>query len=933
MPPTRSRFRSSRVRVILALAGAALVLTGCAAVPGATDAPDTARSAQQPLDTAKVAAAVAAGVTAGNVATARPGASPASVAQAASAAAAAAAGPKPFAEVIKDAKEIPGLFRLWQKDEKVWIEIAPEQFGEIYFFQANLNQGIGEKRIYGGMMAGYPFGPEQVVAFRKIGNTVQLLAKNVKYTAKAGTPEARAVAQAFSDSLLASAQVVSQPHPERKSVLIEANALLFADIPGATAVLERIYRQSYSFDARNSAINKVRATPDLVTFAVSAHYALARVSIPPANPSPSAPPPTEPPSTLPDIRSMFLGFHYSLAKLPDEPMRPRVADDRVGYFWTDRLDFSSDLPRLPIVRYANRWRLEKKDPTAPMSEPKQPIVFWLERTIPEAYRAPIREGILEWNKAFERIGFKDAIRVEVEPEDADWDVGDVRRASVRWMTVARSSFGAIGPTTVDPRTGEILDADIGFDANSVRAIRALRVERLPANPAPIMPATDRYCSYESEAAHEAGFALDLLEARGDLEPDSPDVERFVHAYLKDVTMHEVGHTLGLSHNFRASTIYTQAQLSNPEFTRENGIAGSVMEYNPWNLALQGERQGAYQMQSLGPYDYWAIEYGYKPLTPEDEASELARIAARSSERELAFAMDDALFHSGLDPDTNTFDLGEDPLQFAQRRLALVRELWARTEKRQLKPGESYAILRRNLTRGLTEANQAVQHTSKFVGGLTLLRDHAGTDRVPLSPVPAARQRAALEQLATGVFAADSFGFPPDFLRRVGISQFDLDNSQQLGLPAPTPDIAIDQQVLALQRLALNQLLSETVAQRLLNNESKTVAPKEALRLSELYDTLHRAIWSELKTGRDIDLIRRNLQREHATRLASALLRPSASMPADARSLMRAEVKSLRAELAAAQARKGYSAEAKAHIAETIATLDEALKAPLVRQGV
>ena len=918
---------------MIALAGALLVLGGCAAVPGAPDAPGAATSAQPATDTAKVAAAVAAGVSAGNTASTRPGASPASVAQAAGAAAAAATGPKPFAEVIKDAKEMPGLFRIWQKDEKVWIEIAPEQFGELYFFQANLTQGIGENRIFGGMMAGHPFGPEQVIAFRKIGNTVQLLAKNVKYTARPGTPEARAVAHGFSDSLLASAPVGSQPHPDRKSVLIEANALLFADIPGATAVLERIYRQSYSFDARNTAFEKVRATTDLVTFGVSAHYALARVAVPPANLSPGATPPTEPPSTLPDIRSMFLGFHYSLAKLPEESMRPRLADERIGYFWTDRFDFSSDLPRLPIVRYVNRWRLEKKDPSASLSEPKQPIVYWLERTVPEQYRAPIREGILEWNKAFERIGIKDAIRVEVEPDDADWDVGDVRRASVRWMTVARSGFGAIGPTTVDPRTGEILDADIGFDANSVRAVRALRIEQLPANPTPIALAERGYCSYDAEAAIEAGFALDLLEARGELEPDSPDVERFVNAYLKDVAMHEAGHTLGLTHNFRASTVFTQAQLSNPDFTRENGIAGSVMEYNPWNLAVQGERQGAYQMQTLGPYDYWAIEYGYKPIAPDHETEELARIASRSTEHALAFAMDDALFSSGLDPETNTFDLGDDPLGFAQRRLLLVRELWERTEKRKLKAGESYAVLRRNLTRGLAEARQAVQHATKYIGGLTLLRDRAGSGRIPMNPVPIAKQRAALAMLAGDVFGADSFSFPPELLRRASISYFDIVNNRELGNPLPTPDIAIDQQVLALQRLALDPLLSDTVAQRLLNNESKTVEAKGALRLSELYGTLHRSIWSELKSGKDIPLLRRNLQREHANKLASALLRPSGSMPADARALFRVEAGTLRAELVAAKARGSYSPEAKAHIAEMTAMLDEALKASIVRQGV
>jgi hypothetical protein len=890
------------------------VLSGCALAPPGTG------------DGAKPAAAAPAGT---------PTSAPAGASAAASGSTTAAqAGQlRPFAEVIKDAKEMPGLFRLWQKDEKVWIEIAPEQFGELYFFQANLAKGLGERRIFGGMMAGYPFAPEQVVTFRKIGNHVQLIARNVKYFARAGTPEARAVAQSFSDSLLASAAVVSQPHPERKSVLIEANALLLADIPGANAALERNYRQSYAFDARNSSIGKVRATTDLVTIAVSAHYQLSRISLPPAHPSPGAPPPTEPPSTLPDIRSLFLGFHYSLAKLPEEPMRPRPADDRIGYFWTDRFDFTSDLPRLPIVRHINRWRLEKKDPAAALSEPKQPIVFWLERTIPEAYRAPIRDGILEWNKAFERIGFKDAIRVEVEPEDADWDAGDVRRASVRWMTTARSSFGAIGPTTVDPRTGEILDADIGFDANSVRAIRALRIEQLPADPAPIAPAPDRSCNYESEAAAEAGFALDLLEARGVLEPDSPDVERFVHAYLKDVAMHEVGHTLGLTHNFRASTVYTQAQLSDPEFTRENGIAGSVMEYNPWNIALTGERQGAFHMHTLGPYDYWAIEYGYKPLAAESEAEELARIAVRSTERELAFAMDDSIYASGLDPDINTFDLGEDPLAHARRRLALVRELWERTEKRELKPGESYSVLRRNLTRGLVDARRAVQHATKYIGGLSLLRDHAGTGRAPMNPVPVAKQRAALAMLAADVFGADSFRFSPDLLRRASVSNFDMENTRELGGTVPSLDLAVDQQVLALQRTALGQLMGETVAQQLINNETKTSAPGEALRLSELYATLHRAIWSELQSGSDIGLLRRNLQREHASRLAATLVRPSASMPADARSLLRADAKALRAELAAVQGRKAFSAESQAHLAETIATLDEALKAPLVRQGV
>ena len=398
-------------------------------------------------------------------------------------------------------------------------------------------------------------------------------------------------------------------------------------------------------------------------------------------------------------------------------------------------------------------------------------------------------------------------------------------------------------------------------------------------------------------------------------------------------MHEVGHALGLTHNFRASTVYTSAQLADPEFTRNNGIAGSVMEYNPVNIALAGQRQGAYQMQKLGPYDYWAIEYGYRELLPEQEKGELEKVAARSSEPQLAFMMDDSIYESGLDPDVNVFDLGDDPLAYARNRLALVRELWTRTERMPLAADERYAILRRNLSRGLSEASTSVQQAAKFVGGVTVLHDRAGSGRTPLSPVPAAKQRAALKMLAAEVFSAESFRFPPELLRRAGVSYFDIINSRALGAAVPTPDVAIDQQVLALQRVALNHLLSDTVAQRLLNNEAKTRDPREALRLSELYGALHRAIWSELESGRDIDLLRRNLQREHASRVANVLLRPSASMPADARSQLRAEAQSLRAELAKAQRGNGYSPEAKAHMAEIASMLDEVLKAPLVRQGV
>jgi len=357
-----------------------------------------------------------------------------------------------------------------------------------------------------------------------------------------------------------------------------------------------------------------------------------------------------------------------------------------------------------------------------------------------------------------------------------------------------------------------------------------------------------------------------------------------------------------------------------------------MEYNAWNLARRGERQGEFVMNTLGPYDYWAIEYGYRELAPEEEVAALGAMAARSSEPVLAYASDEEVSFGALDPAVNSFDLGADPLAYAQKRFALVRELWERTEVKSLQPGEPYSILRRNVARGLGEAQEGALYATKYVGGLTTLRDRAGSGREPLSPIAVDKQRAALALLATEVFSADSFRFSPALLRRMAVSPFDREDAQELGRTPPSTDLAVDQQVLALQRAVLAQLMGDTIAQRLVNNESKVDRPEQALRLSELYATLHAAIWSELRTGADIPLARRNLQREYTVRVASALLRPTGSMPSDARALLRLQAQQLAADLARAQGKRGRSAEANAHLAEMRATIDEALKAPLVRQA-
>jgi hypothetical protein len=826
--------------------------------------------------------------------------------------------PRPFKDVIKDAKEIPGYFTLYEREEKVWIELKPEQFNKPYYLSINRTRGLGENFIYPFMVRGY------VVEFKKIGPLVQMIAKNTRYGAKAGTPLELAAEQSFTDSLLASTNVASSPHPDRKSVLIEANGLFLTDIPGTSTQLEAVYRAPYSFDQRNSSFTKVRATPDMSTFAVSAHFAIPKVPAPPQTPNPASPP-VPLPATLEDVRSMFLGYHYSLAKLPDEAMAARPADPRIGHFMTRHHEFTNDIAPFPRQYFVNRWRLEKKDPNAQLSEPKQPIVFWLDRNITVEYRDTVKAGILEWNKAFERIGFKDAIKVEMQPDDADFDTADLRHASVRWYLDTSDGALAIGPSRIDPRTGEILDADIGVSQGWTRLPRRLSGEQFP-RPMPTIPAMQQdeqaLCNYGAEAFSEAAFASGLLEARGDLDPSGPEAEAIVKATLKDVITHEVGHTLGLRHNFRASTIYTDQQLSDAAFTRKNGLGGSVMDYNAWNIALDKEKQGEYVMSTLGPYDYWAIEYAYKPIDPSMEKSELSKIAARSAEPYLAYATDEEVGDS-TDPQVNQRDLGSDPLGFARRRMQLSRELWDRWQNRKLGDDESRDAFYRNVVSGFTQYALAANVASKYVGGVVYVRDYAGSTRASYTPVDPARQREALKLVTDGLFQADSFRFKPEFLSRLAADPFEVGIGEK-------GNFNLAQRVLSVQTQVLDRLMSDATASRLLDSSLKIGDAKKALSVSDLYDTLQNAIWSDLKGTGDIPLMRRNLQREHVKRLAATLTRPSGNSPADARALQRENARVLVSQLRTAQSRPGLSKEARAHLADSLNTLEDALKAQMQR---
>ena len=839
---------------------------------------------------------------------------------------------RPFRDVVKGAKETEGFFNVWRDGDRAWIEIRPGQFGKPFLFTTVRTKGVGERMVIAGLM-----GAEHVVYFKRVNGHVQLIAKNLRFRARPGTPTERAVEDSFSDSLLAYAPIASQPNPEDQGVLVEANALLLNDIPGASTMLEQAFHIPYALDGRNSSLVRTDADAEETGFDVSLAFSVSKM------PAPGPDSNARPPLDTPDPRSLFLGYRYNFAKLPP-PMHPRVADERVGYFTTSFTDFSDDLRPDPKVYYINRWRLEKKDPNAALSEPVKPIVYWIDRNIPEKYRKPIEEGVLEWNKAFERIGFKDAIQVKVEPDDANFETADMEHATIRWY-LSSDGGPAIGPSQVDPRTGEILDADIVFTDAFTRSSRRFVVEDIAhkTSGAAALPSMSlggegdaEDWNYGQQAEQEADFALDILEARGELDPASPQAQKFVDDYVRQVIAHEVGHTLGLRHNFRASTAYTPAELADPDFTKRNGVTASVMDYAPFNIAVKGEVQADYVNPGLGPYDYWAIEYGYKPLDPTHEKEELAKIAARGSKEPwLAYGTDEdaavGASPQGMDPTVNVWDLSSSPLDYYQKRLELSRELWTRLESKVLEPGETYDSLRRSFLAGFDQLARGLVPATKYIGGIVQVRDRAGSGRLPYTPVPAEEQRKALKIISDGMFSVDSFKFKPQFLASLPYSRLDYYDAMAEGANVTSqPMISLPETVLSMQRKVLDQVMSGPVAERLIESRELVPDPKQAFTLSELYDTLQAAIWSELKTGREITAMRRNLQREHLRRMVDMLLHPSNDMPADARSLMRVEAQQLAAEIRKAKNKHGLSKETRAHLAESLDTLEQALKAPLMR---
>jgi hypothetical protein len=837
----------------------------------------------------------------------------------------------PYAEwgkVTKDAQVVQGFFKVHRKRESLYLEVPPARLGQPFLVVLTFARGIGARGVYGGMPLG-----DYVVQFERSGDRVLLVRPNLRFTSGGDDAFRRAVEVAYGNSVLASFKIESE-QDSSKALLVDLASFLVSDAPDLADRMKAVFdRKSFRFDKDRSRLGSMKMFPE--NFEVDAELTY----------SPSEREGLDV-GTVPDDRYLPITVHYSMSKLPEPGYVPRYADERVGYFVTAVKDFSRDSAQDFWLRYARRWRLQKKDPAAALSEPVKPIVFYLEKSIPPDYRPYIKAGIEGWNKAFEAAGFKNAIVARDAPDDPDFDPADVRFSTIRWIVSSQPTFGAIGPSRTDPRTGEILDADILIEASAIQNYRnnyrryvgpeAEAREILSLEPEPGAPWLDGEHACAAAAAFEDAGALQHLAllASGALPPGSPVPMEYLGEALVRLALHEVGHTLGLRHNFMSSIATPYSRLHDKTFTAEHGLTGSVMEYPGVNVSGDAKTQGHYYTPVVGAYDVWAIRYGYTPsgaAKPDEEREMLVGIAAECSRPELAYGTDeDARGPSALDPRTNVYDLGDDPLLFARDRTAYLKGLWTsgRLDERVVGPHDSYASLRRAVDALFTQYGVALGMAVKQVGGQQVSRAYRGDPAAPapFTPVSAAKAREALDFLAQRAFAADAFTLSADLLNRLPAERWG-----HWGLGSPDRlEFPLHERVLTIQTTLLDGLLS---AERLTHVREAELRSKDAIRMSEVFERLSRATWGEVgaregwAAALEAPGTRRDLQRAYVDRLAAMVVSPPPGLPDDARALARLQLQRIDARCSRALGADAPLGDfTRAHLQESRARIRRTLEA-------
>lgn len=756
---------------------------------------------------------------------------------------------KKISDLVKGHEKLDGLFPIYRDTTSGTIQmiISEDQIGKEFIHFNQIANGVVDAGAFRGSYRG-----SKIFKIVKFYNKIEFVEQNTSFYFNPESELSKSADANISESVISSVKIEAEDK-EKGLYLIKADELFLKEtfspvkppaFPGSSPMAFRLG----NLDGNKSKITDIRNYPKNTDMVVD--YVYSNPSV--LNGGSEA---------VTDGRNVTIKVFHNLMEVPNNDYTPRFDDPRVGYFTTNVTDMTT-ADAAPYRDLVHRWHLKKKDPNSAISEPVEPIVWWIENSTPMEFRETITEAVLQWNIAFEKAGFKNAMQVKVQPDDATWDAGDVRYNVLRWTSSPQPPFGGYGPSFVNPRTGQILGADIMLEyvyhTNRVKLDKLFNSHPKEESVETTHSHEPFYCSFGEVMQENMLFGQAVLKA---MNASDDEMEGMKKEAMLELLMHEVGHTLGLNHNMKASQLYSPAQLDDADFMKGKALTASVMDYTAINVANPGKKQGNYYTVTVGPYDIWAIQFGYTPFASEKQMQDLL---ALSTKPEHIFGNDaDDMRSPGkaIDPRVNTGDMSNDQILYSINRMKLINGMYADLLEKSKKPGKSYQEFSQSFNTLIGQYVGAANIVTRFIGGVYVDRAMVGQVGAtqPYTPVSYADQKRAMNTLSTYLFSKDAFNLPSNLYNHLALQR------RGFNFFSGPEDPKIHSRVLMYQKNALNHLLHYNTLQRI--SDSELYGNK--YKLAEFMSDLNKAIFAADSQG-SVNNFRQNLQMEYTNMLIDML---------------------------------------------------------------